>query len=159
MCANLRRLTIQTLFRQAPWTSPSPRNPFPSTLVHRSVSADSCSVEPHAPLPRGEVRHRHPLRLRLRVCRRESRFRLPLCDFPSTQSIGPVPHRFHSAPGKSWTAGSGVHYRHRFYWRVHYIDQNSKICLFHFSFAVGLEGAGSSFCVNVVGSVCAWYLG
>ena len=94
----------ETRFRQSPCTALSPRNPFPSNPVRLSLAAKSVSVTPCAcacPSPRS------PCSVRLLVCRREARFRLPPCfAFPSSQSIGPVPHRFHAASGNTLIAVS-----------------------------------------------------
>ena len=65
----------ETRFRQSPCTAPSPRNHFRSNPVRLSLAAKSVSVTPCAcacPSPRS------PFSVRLLVCRREARFRLPL---------------------------------------------------------------------------------
>ena len=89
----------ETRFRQSPCTAPSPRNHFRSNPVRLSLAAKSVSVTPCAcacPSPRS------PFSVRLLVCRRQARFRLPPCAFLSPQSLDPVPHRFHAASAVSY---------------------------------------------------------
>ena len=98
----------ETRFRQSPCTASSPRDPFPSNPVRLSLEAKSVSVTPCAcacPSPRS------PFAVRLLVCRCEAHFRLLPCAFPSPQSLGPVPHRFHAASGNTLIAVSDCRVR------------------------------------------------